>query len=112
MRKWKRAQRAGQAIIEMLFLYGTDGYMIEMLFIIATVLLARIMLKIATKQYFKYSNILSFCTIGLILAIILKCFNLNFQKKIIESVICLSLNIIIFIIFKNKDKILQLIHKR
>ena len=111
MRAWKLIKNMIVGAIEMQFMFGIDGYMILMIFIIATVWLARIILKTCTKRTFKYSNLLSFCIIGLIVDIILRIFNLNFQKNILEVVICLIINIIIFIIFKCKDKILHMIRK-
>lgn len=90
--------------IEMQFEFGIDAYIILMIFILAAVELARFILKTCTKQDFKYSNLLLFCSIGLILAIILKIFNLDFKKDILEVIICLIMNIIVFIMFKCKKK--------
>lgn len=79
---------------------GLDGYLFSMIFIIATVGLARIILKTCTKQNFKYSSLLIFCIIGLILSLIFKILQFSLSKKYFEVLICLVINIIIFIIFK------------
>ena len=76
-----------------------------MIFTIASVGLAKIILKTCTKQDFKYSNLLVFCIIGLILAVIMKIFKLNLPHKSLEFFICLIINIIIFIIFKYIKKV-------
>ncbi len=76
-----------------------------MIFTIASVGLAKIILKACTKQDFKYSNLLVFCIIGLILAVIMKIFKLNLPHKSLEFFICLIINIIIFIIFKHIKKV-------
>lgn len=84
--------------------FGIDGYLVSMIFIIATVGLAKIILKTCAKQTFKYSNILTFCTIGLILSIVLKIFKFNLSQEYLEVILCLIINIIIFIIFKYRKK--------
>lgn len=78
-----------------------------MIFSIASVGLAKIILKTCTKQNYKYSNFLMFCIIGLILSIILKLFNFKLSYRPLEILICLVINIIIFIIFKYIKKILK-----
>ncbi len=75
-----------------------------MIFSIASVGLAKIILKTCKKQNFKYSNFLIFCVIGLILSTILKIFNFNLTYKPLEVIICLIINIIAFIIFKYIEK--------
>lgn len=54
------------------------------------------------NEYYKI-----FCTIGLILSIILKIFNFNLSDRPLEIFICLIINIIIFIIFKCIKKVLK-----
>gem|GEM_PF-6096165 len=76
-----------------------------MIFSIASVGLAKIILKTCTKQNYKYSNFLMFCMIGLILSIILKIFNFNLTYKPLEMIICLIINVIVFIIFKYIKKV-------
>lgn len=85
--------------------FGIDGYLFLMIFSIASVGLAKIILKTCTKQKFKYSNLLVFCIIGLVLAIIMKIFKLNLSHEFLEILICLIINIIIFIIFKYIKKV-------
>lgn len=76
-----------------------------MIFSIASVGLAKIILKTCTKQNYKYSNFLMFCMIGLILSIILKIFNFNLSYRPLEMIICLIINVIAFIIFKYIKKV-------
>lgn len=76
-----------------------------MIFSIASVGLAKIILKTCTKQNYKYSNFLMFCIIGLILSIILKVFNFNLSYKPLEMLICLIINVIAFIILKYIKKV-------
>lgn len=71
-----------------------------MIFSIASVGLAKIILKICLKQNYKYSNFLTFCIFGLILSIILKIFNFNLSYRPLEMIICLIINVIAFIIIK------------
>lgn len=77
-----------------------------MIFTIASIGLAKIILKTCTKENFKYGNLLIFCIIGLILSIILKIFNFNLSYKPLEIFICLIINVIAFIIFKYIKKVL------
>ena len=92
-------------LLEGTFKFGIDGYLFFMLFIIATVGLAKIILKTCTKQNFKYSNLLLFCIIGLTTSIILKIFKLNLSQGFLETLICLIINIIVFIVFKYIKKV-------
>ena len=86
--------------LEFTFKLGVDGYLFSMIFLISTVGLAKIILKICTKQNFKYSNLLVFCIIGLILSLILKIFKFNLSKGYLEVFVCSFINIILFMIFK------------
>ena len=76
-----------------------------MIFSIATVGLAKIILKIFIKQNYKYSNLSMFCMIGLILSIILKILNFNLTYRPLEMIICFIINVIAFIIFKYMKKV-------
>ena len=73
--------------------------------------MAKFILKTCAKQNFKYSNLFAFCFIGLMISVILKIFKFELEIESLELIICLIINIVIFIIFKCKDKIVQLIHK-
>ncbi len=99
-RKNRRALETLTYSLEFTFRTGLDGYLFSMIFILATVGLAKIILKTCTRQNFKYSNLLVFCIIGLILSLILKIFKFNLSKEYLETFGCLFINIIIFIIFK------------
>ena len=101
MKCWKALEFS----LELFLKFGIDGYLFFMIFSIATIGLARIILKTCTKQNFKYSNLLVFCIIGLVLAIIMKIFKLNLSYEFLEILICLIINIIIFIIFKYIKKV-------
>lgn len=85
--------------------FGVNGYLFIMILSIASVGLAKIILKTCTKQNFKYTNFLIFCIIGLVLSIILKIFNFNLSYRPLEILICLIINIIIFVIFKYIKKV-------
>lgn len=92
-------------LIEAILQIGLNGYLISMIFIIATIGLAKIILVTCTKQKFKYSNLLIFCIIGLIISVIFKIFKLNLSKKYLEMIICLITNILLFIIFKFRRRL-------
>lgn len=78
-----------------------------MIFSIVSVGLAKIILKICAKQNFKYSNLLTFYIIGLILAIVLKVVKFDLSQGIFEFLVCIIINIIIFVIFKHIKKLLE-----
>lgn len=86
--------------LEFILETGLDGYLSSMIFMIVAVGLAKIILKICAKQTFKYSNILIFCTIGLILSTVLKIFKLKLSQEYLEVILCLIINIAFFISFK------------
>ena len=88
-------------------MHGVYGYLFIMMFLIGSVGLAKIILKIAKKENCKYSNFLSFCIIGLILSVLWKIFNINLAQRFLEFIICLIINIIVFIIFKYIKKNLK-----
>lgn len=75
---------------------GINGYLFIMIFSIASVGLAKIILKACKKPDFSYNNFLIFCTIGVILSIILKIIKFNLSIKFLEILVCLITNIIIF----------------
>lgn len=89
-----------EIVIEGLINYGTDVYLFLMIFSLVTVGLARLILKLCNKPKFKYYNLIIFCSIGLIISGIFKVFSINLSKKYLEALICIGMNIIIFVIFK------------
>ncbi len=93
-------------LIKSLLAFGLDFYIIFMIFIMASIGLAKIILKISKKANFKYSNLFLFCMIGLILSVILKIFNFDLSNEYAEVFICLIINIIVFVAFKYIKKIL------
>lgn len=94
-------------IIKSMLPLGLTIYLILMIFIIVSIGFAKIILAVFAKQKFKYSNLLAFCIIGLIISIILKIFNFNFSQKPLEIIICLIINILAFIVFKFRRKIFR-----
>ena len=103
IRDYKRMK----AFFESLAAGGVNGYLFIMILAIPSVGLAKIILKTCTKQNFTYNNFLIFCIIGLILSIILKMFNFNLTYRPLEILVCLIINIIVFIIVKSINKILK-----
>ena len=83
-----------------IFELGLYGYLFYMLFIIASIFLAKVILKTCVHQNFKYSNLLVFCLIGLIISLVLKLFKFDLSKEYLETLVCLFFNIIFFIILK------------
>lgn len=99
--------KATAVIFEGLLNFGADMYLFLMMFSLATIGLAKIILKTCSKQNFKYSNLIIFCSIGLIISGIFKIFNINLSGKYLETLICIVMNIIIFIVFKYIKKQLK-----
>lgn len=93
-----------EIVIESLINYGADVYLFFMIFSLATVGFAKLILKLCNKPNFKYYNIIVFCSIGLIISGIFKVFSINLSRKHLEALICIGMNIIIFIIFKYIEK--------
>lgn len=92
------------------FFNGIDGYLFFMLFMMVTVGLAKIILKVFAKQNFKYNKLLVFCFIGIILAFIFKIIPFNLSEKFWETWICFIINSIFFIIFNHTKKVLKSKH--
>ena len=83
---------------------GLDGYLFLMIFLIASVGFAKIILKLCGKPDFKYINILIFCSIGLVFSLILKLIKFNLQFKFFESLLCIGVNTVIFLLLKHIKK--------
>lgn len=88
-------------------MHGIYAYLFIMIFLIVSVGIAKIILKIAKKENYNYINWLTFCIIGLILSTLWIIFNIRLEQKYLEIFICLIINIIVFRIFKYIKKVFK-----
>lgn len=88
---------------------GFDGYLFLAIFAVATSLFARIIIKWLYKGNAKYNGLIFFSLTGLIITILFKKFNVDFESEGLEFFLTLLLNIIFFIpiylyLYKGKYK--------